>query len=232
MKVRGTTITTPIPKSVYRLYYHEGNGWGNAELNYGEALNAFNSGKVVIFRHQPIAGCGHEDYYCVKHETLDEMLTYSALVFLGSSGGLLRYVRVYDNGDVRFGVLADINDLYLKQEVLESRLDSMPFKELIGTSSKPVVLRDLESGVYLITGTIKANSPSGKSTCNGDIFIVCRDDVYGYTYAYKFVPSIISIGRYAITNSTVSYTSYKLSDITSLLSRVTDIENRLAALGV
>ena len=232
MKVRGTTITTPVPKSVYRLYYHEGNGWGNAELNYGEALDAFNSGKVVIFRHQLLAGCGHEDYYCVKHETLDEMLTYSALVFLGSSGGLLRYVRVYDNGDVRFGVLADINDLYLKQEVLESRLDSMPIKELIGTSSNPVTLRDLESGVYLITGTIRGNRSGGKSTVTGDIFVVQRDDAYGYTYAYKFVPSIASIGRYSISDSVVNYTSYKLSDITSLLSRVTALENRLAALGV
>lgn len=226
MKVRGTTITTPVPKSVYYLDYHEGYGWGVDGVDYKGAISALGKGQVVILRISPVADAPMRYFVCTERSS------YDYLVFFGTDREEVTAVLVSPEGLVDWLRPGNTSAIREDIEVLKSRLDSMPFKELVGTSSNPVTLRDLESGVYLITGTIRGNYSGGKSTCNGDIFIVVRDDAYGYTYAYKFVPSIISIGRYAITDSAVSYTSYKLSDITSLLSRVTALENRLAALGV
>lgn len=230
MKIRGTTITTPVPKSVYMLDYHEGHGWsdvGDIEVGYQkytEARSAFNSGKAVIFRHARLAGCGYEDYYCVKHETYEETLTYDALLFIGASGGVVRYVRFCDDGSVSFGELADTGALELKQEVLESQLASLPFKELTGTTSEPVVLRNLESGVYLLNGKIKMINSGSVSNAVNDFYFVSNNGAK--TFAIKMATALHAVHQYILTDTTVTFNQCRLDLI---LERLAGVESQLSS---
>lgn len=252
MKIRGTTVTTPLPKldavlftpqeltleqqeqarenigvekEVYTIYYHEGYGWGIDGLDYDAVLRAFRAGKIVILFYERIAMCGSERYVCTKE--IDEGDYYGyGLEFIGASCGNIQILRLLPDGTVYLNTPTDVEDLRTGQDMLESRISHLPFKAITGTTSIPVVIRNLESGVYLLNGKVKNISTASTSNAVNDFYLVSNNGAK--SYVIKFATSLHAVHQYILTDTTTTFNQCRLDLI---LDRLDSVEARLAALG-
>ena len=227
MIVRGTTITTPVPKSVYFLDYHDGYEWGVDGFDYRAAIEALSKGQVLVLRRDGVAYDPTRYYVCTANNIPDQGQNH--LTFIGGNDGHIEEAMVFEDSRIYFSKLGDTSAIREDVEVLKSRLDSMPFKELTGTSSKPVVIRNLESGIYLVNGKTKMYSTAGVFNSAYDFYIV--SNIGTQSWVIKISTSAHSMHRYKITDTANETTSLKFGDILERIgnaeSRLNDVENKI-----
>ena len=226
MKVRGTTITTPVPKSVYFLDYNEGYGWGVDGFDYKSAVSALGKGQVLILRIEPISDMPKRYLVCTENSN------NGYLTFIGTENEKILEVVLFPDGQMEWLWFGDTSSIRDDVEALRYQMEFLPFKELTGTSSNPVVIRDLESGIYMVNGKTKMYSTAGVFNSAWDFYLVSKYSAN--TTAVKISTSAHSMHRYKITDTTSETTSCNLSDIassvTSLTSQVDNLKSSVKVL--
>lgn len=219
MKIRGTTITTPIPKSVYTLHWSQFNGWGENGFDYDGALNAFRQGKIVVLRISHWQTGRESSFICV-----DEMMTdiglyrQEGLLFIGMHRGDIEELRLYPDGTWIWDDL--LYDIEQNLNTLKTGFSQLPFKALTGTTGNPVVIRNLESGVYLLNGKVKNISTASTSNAVNDFYLVSNNGAK--SYVIKFATSLHAVHQYILTDTTSTFNQCRLDQI---LDRLANLEN-------
>ena len=215
MKVRGTTLTTPVPKSVYFLDYNEGYGWGVDGFDYKSAVAALGKGQVLILRIEPISDMPKRYLVCTENSS------NGYLTFMGTENEKILEVVLFPDGQMEWLWFGDTSSIRDDVEALRYQMEFLPFKELTGTSSKPVVIRDLESGIYMVNGKTKMYSTAGVFNSAYDFYLV--SNMGAQSLVVKISTSAHSMHRYKITDTANETTSCNLSDI---VNRITALENK------
>ena len=104
-------------------------------------------------------------------------------------------------------------NLEFYQEALSSQLKTLPLKVITGTASKPVIIRELETGVYILSGKVRMNRNTEVLNNFNNFYFVERSETGKITYAQKLVPSLHALHRYEITDTNYVWTKTMLGDI-------------------
>lgn len=124
-------------------------------------------------------------------------------------------------------------NLEFYQEALSSKLETLPLKVITGTASKPVIIRELPTGVYILSGKVRMNRNT-EVLNNSNNFYFVENGGGSITYAHKLVPSLHALHRYEITDITYVWTETRLDrmliDIQSIRKMLEDLTARVTAL--
>lgn len=206
----------------YVLRWSDFNGWEGG-FDYDGALHAFRQGKVVVLHYSSWETASELSYICTEEmTTATGRYPREGLLFVGGTNGDVFELRLYSDGTWDRGQL--LYDIKQKLNTLNTGFSQLPFKELTGTTSSPVVIRNLDSGVYLLNGKTKNISSSAVTNSVNDFYFVSNNGTT--TYAIKVATSLHAVHQLKLTDTTAEFNQCRLDQI---LTRLTTAENKLSS---
>ena len=154
--------------------------------------------------------CTFVDQYSGVYKLSNKDFSYD------SSKGIIKLKTAYYN----IGAYADIcftNLTYSKipSAYLETPDQSIP--HLVGSDDNPVILRHLETGAYILDGTIRAYPGAGKITFWKQFAVVSPVPAQGKTYVQVMFPASNAIHQYAVTDNSAVITKSYIGGVTNLV---------------
>lgn len=204
----------------YILHWSDFNGWEGG-FDYDGALHAFRQGMVVVLHYSSWETASELSYICTEEmTTATGRYPREGLLFVGGTNGDVFELRLYSDGTWdRDQLLYDIKQ---KLNTLNTGFSQLPFKELTGTTSSPVVIRNLDSGVYLLNGKTKNISSSAVTNSVNDFYLVSNNGKT--TCAIKVATSLHAVHQLKLTDTTAEFNQCRLDQI---LDRLTTVEGEI-----
>lgn len=142
--------------------------------------------------------------------------------------GSVLFNEILGNNAIIDGVL-QVGDV-TAYEVAATQMyaDNMPYERLIGTEESPIILRDLQDGIYYLSGKFLHYATDTIRTLIDGLYVVNRKTTD--SVIVRLSPRDTNIRYYTITDKSYKATQMSHADIVELQEKVATLENRVQAL--